>query len=356
MSVFSNLLHLYKKNGASNQPTEDFCTECLAGILKSDPLLSADFARRILKLKSETPFNVSTQRTFYSNRDGEQGRIDLVFESQDVLCFVEMKVHSAEGEGQLEKYDQILNEQPNTVTTHLRYCTLYNEEKNGFDNFEHFRWQDIAKYLHTKSNKNHLVREFYNFLKENKMAGNERFNHEDLVGLKVYNEIAAKAEGVFFSIKQSLGRFGNISGGINSGAQITKHNRLAVFCSGILGDSWSEALVSFDFDGSRYKGEPVVAVQIYVSNKNSSYKSFEEQAVAYYQDKMDNNKPIFFKSDEGHGAHIRYEKPLAMFFSEEEQLKAIQAWIENKLDKLMEFVINHPNLDWHSGIAVEMKH
>jgi len=338
---------LYIKSGASSTPVEDFCTECLAGILRSDDELLEEFAKTVLKIDSETPFKVSTQRTFYSTKNGGQSRIDLVFESQSVLCFVEMKVYSAEGDGQLEKYAQILYEQPNTVTTHLRYCTLYKEEKENFNNFDQFRWQDIARFLKPKVGENNLVNEFYNFLKEKNMAGNERFNHEDLVGLKVYSEIANKAEGVFSSIKDSLGRFGNISGGINSSAQITKHNRLAVFCSGILGDNWSEALVSFDFYGIRYAGEPVVAVQIYVSVKNSSYKTFVEHAVAYYQEKMDNDKPIFSKSDRGHGAHIRYEKPLALFFSEEEQLKTIQYWIEGKLDKLKKFVEENPDLDWN---------
>lgn len=346
MTVFSQLLSMYKKNGASATPKEDFCTECLAGILRSDHELLEEFAKSVLKIKYESPLKVSAQRTFYSKKNGDQGRIDLVFESQDVLCFVEMKVHSAEGYGQLEKYDQILSEQPNTVSTHLRYCTLYNEEKENFKNFDQFRWQDIARFLKTKVAKNHLIQEFYNFLKENKMAGNERFTHEDLVGLKVYHEIASKIDGVFTSVKPSLEKFGTTSGGANSGSQITKHNRLAVYSSGILGDNWSEVLVSFDFIGIRYKNEPVIAVQIFISTKNSNYKKFVEAASKYYQNKQEEGKIIFKKSEHGKGAHIRYEKPLALFFSEEEQLKAIQDWIEDKLISLMDFVKDHPNLDW----------
>lgn len=325
---------------------EDFCTECLVGILRSDLELLEEFSKNLLNIESDTPFNVSTQRTFYSKEINETGRVDLVFESQNTLCFVEMKVHSTEGHGQLKKYAQILSEQPNTVRTHLRYCTLYNEEK---ENLEQFRWRDIANFFKTRAHKNHLVREFYKFLKDNNMAGNERFNHEDLVGLKVYNAIATKVDGVFTSIKPSLKRFGSVGGGLDAGKHIVKHNRWAIYSYDIIGDkngNRSEVLVSFDFKGIRYEDEPVVAVQIYVNKKNYNYKVFEETAAKYFNGKTYNDKKIFKKSDQGHGAHIRYEKPLALFFSEDEQLKAIQEWIENKLDNLMQFITENPGLDW----------
>jgi len=67
--------------------------------------------------------------------------------------------------------------------------------------------------------------------------------------------------------------------------------------------------------------------------------------VSYWE--IDNSKTIFTRSDQGHGAHIRYEKPLAMFFSEEQQLRSIQHWIEDKLDKLMEFRKEQSGLGWN---------
>lgn len=346
MTVFGHLLSLYRKNGASSTPEEDFCTECLAGILRSDPKLLSDFIQEILKIESDAIFKVTTQRTFYLEEDSKKGRIDLVLESQTELCFVEVKVRSGEGFGQLKKYAQILTEQPKTVTTYLRYCTLYSEEKELQDNFEQFRWVDIARFLESRASENELICEFYNFLKENNMAGNERFNHEDLVGLKAYKNIADKVEDVFLSIKPSLDKFGSISGGTSSSSQITKHNRIAIYSSGILGENWSEVLVSFDFSGIRYKDEPVIATQIFVSTKNSNYTEFVESATKYYQGEQEEGKIIFKKSDKGHGAHIRYEKPLALFFSEDEQLKSIQIWIEGKLNKLMKFVSENQDLDW----------
>jgi len=344
MTVFSNLLRLYRKNGASATPEEDFCTECLAGILRSDSNLLKDFIQDILKIDSDSRFKVTTQRTFYTKEEGEQGRLDLVLESQEELCFVEIKVRSGEGPDQLKKYSQILREQNDTITTYLRYCTLYIEEKEPLENFEQFRWADIAKFLAKRTKHDKLIHEFYNFLKENNMAGNERFSHEDLVGLKVYGEIAQKVNEVFNLIKPKLENFGIVSGGLNASSHIMGHNRLALLCKGVLQDSNSEVLVSFDFIGMKFDDEPVVSVQLFVHRKNSFYQNFVEIAKMQYQNEKYKSKDILSTNE--YGAHIRYEKPLALFFSEEEQLQMISKWIEERLDEIMKFRNNHPELDW----------
>lgn len=344
MTVFKRLLNLYRKSDSLKTPMEDFCTECLAGILQSDSKLLQDFALKILKIESDTPFRISTQHTFNSKVYNRQSRIDLVFQSDSVLCFIEMKVNSTENERQLEKYAQILNEQPSNVSTYLRYCTLYNEEKIGLENFEQFRWADIAKFLVKRAEENKLIREFYNFLKAKNMAGNERFNHEDLVGLKVYSQIAKKVDAVFNEIKQKLAAFGSVSGGLNASSHILEHNRWALLCKNVIGDNSSEVLVSFDFVGMRYSDEPVVAVQLFVHQKCSAYKNFVEVASERFQNKKYHSKEIFSTNE--HGAHIRFEKPLALFFSEMEQLQAIQTWMEGRLDEILDFRNSNLNLDW----------
>lgn len=356
MSVFNNLLYLYKKSGASTTPMEDFCTECLAGILRSEDEILYDFIRQVLQIKSDSIFKVSTQRTYYT-KDGKQGRVDLVLESKSELCFVEIKVISGEQEGQLDMYDRILSEHPKL--TYLRYCTLYIDDKNNLDDFYQFRWADIARFMVTKSEKNSLIREFYNFLKENHMTGNERFNHEELVGLKVYGDITLKIMEVFSMVTPGLKeKFGTVSGGLYAPTQIKEQNRWAIYCKNILGTGDSEILISFDFKGYRYEDEPVVAVQLFVHARNDSYKNLSKVAHKYYQhknyNKGEDGKNIFLNDKHGNGAHIRFEKPLALFFSEDEQLKSIQAWIEDKLDKLMEFKNQHPDLDWNFGNKKEI--
>lgn len=344
MSVFNNLLHLYKTNGASNQPTEDFCTECLAGILRSDHKLFKEFVNQILQLPADEPYKIYTQRTYYTE-EGDQGIVDMVFESESYFCFLEMKVESGEGTGQLKKYGQILSELSTTKQdTYLRYCSLYIDNKKGNKNFNQFRWVDIADFLKPKIYENKLINEFYNFLKEKKMAGNERFNHEDLMGLKVYGDIAEKVKEVFSLVEKKLETFGRVQGGLNASSQITNHNRWATFCNGVIGKKGSEILVSFDFKGIRYPDEPVLAVQLFVNRKNTSYTEFTEVSATNYQDKKFEGKDIHAVRE--HGVHIRFEKPIALFFSEEPQLQIMSQWVEERLIEIRHFIEEHPNLPW----------
>jgi len=187
MTIFNDLLSLYKKHGASQTPKEDYCTECLASILRSNSDILQLFVKKVLGINTDKigivePIEVYTQRS-YRTIEGELGIVDLVFESEMMLCFLEMKVESGEGYKQLEKYQQILKERPNAgINLYLRYCSLYVDEKEGYDNFHQFQWVDIANFLKHYTKENYLVNEFYQFLKENRMTGNERFTHEDLVG------------------------------------------------------------------------------------------------------------------------------------------------------------------------------
>lgn len=346
MNLFNDLLSLYKKSGASNTPTEDYCTECLAGILRSESHILKQFAQKVLFIDTTDTFKIYTQRG-YKTEEGDLGIVDMVFESSSALCLLEMKVESGEGAGQLEKYQQILNERPqNSRKMYLRYCSLYVDKKEGYLSFKQFRWADIADFLKDNASGNQLIKEFYQFLKENKMAGNERFNHEDLIGLKVYGDIARKVHEVFSVVEEKLNTFGTVTGGINTSSQVTKHNRMATLCRDVIGENGSEVLVSFDFQGYLYQDEPVLAVQLFVHRKNTSFKNFVETAMEFYQDQAFEGKKKFI-NDREHGAHIRFEKPIALFFNEEEQLQEMTRWIESRLNEIKSFRNVTNQLDWN---------
>lgn len=355
MTVFENLLGLYKRGESLKTPMEDFCTEALSGILNSDPVILQQFTDDILELPSEEKYHLKTQQSYF-NREDKQIIVDMVFESSATICFLEMKVYAKEGYNQLDRYDHQLDELSRLIgkTTRLRYCTLYTDPKKRFkesDHFAQFRWADIAEFLKAYLGNNQLINEFYQFLKEKKMTGNERFNHEDLIGLKVYAEIAGKVNEVFSLVEEKLSTFGTLSGGLIASRQITNYNRWATFCNGVIGENGSEVLVSFDFQGSRYKDEPVISVQLFVNQKNTAYKKFVEVSTALYQDKKYEDKDIFSVGE--HGAHIRFEKPIAVFFNTENQLNTIANWAENRLDHIAEFRSNHDDLDWRFQSIVQ---
>lgn len=100
--LFINLLKLYSSY-RKNTPREDFFTEVLAGVLQSDQQLLNDYAREVLKLP-EDQFSLTTQARY------SDSVIDMVFEGKRCICFVENKIDSPEGYGQLSKYAQLLHD------------------------------------------------------------------------------------------------------------------------------------------------------------------------------------------------------------------------------------------------------
>ena len=96
--LFVNLLRLYSSH-RKKTPWEDFFTEVLAGVLQSDQQLLNDYAHEILKLP-EDQFSLLTQARY------SDSIIDMVFVGKRCICFVENKIDSPEGYGQLSKYAQ----------------------------------------------------------------------------------------------------------------------------------------------------------------------------------------------------------------------------------------------------------
>lgn len=351
MSVFSELLKLYKKGSSLKTPMEDFCTETLAGILRSDPELLQRFAEEILQLPSEESYNLKTQKSYYSDADGKS-IVDMVFESGSTLCFLEMKVHASEGYQQLEKYSKILFEYSmnKNKNVYLRYCTLYHDEKDGVslgDNFQQFRWVNIAKFLENQIEKNQLINEFYQFLKENKMAGNERFTYEDVIGLKNLNGVFEKVNGVFNEIKKPLeDKFGKSGGGITNTGQIMNHGRLSIYCLNVIGTDPSEVLVGFNFQGSKAGEGPFISVHLWLGNQNESYDKFKSKF-------KDDEKKIFdaFKSNtvsfrDKSGIGLFFEKPVSDFLEIDNQFSSITEWIIQCLNDIDDFKKNYPELGW----------
>lgn len=343
MSVFNDLLRLYRKN-ASITPMEDFCTEALAGVINSDKIILQRFAQTVLNLPSDESYVLKTQQSYF-NSDSKQSIIDIVLESETVICFLEMKVHAREGYNQLKNYERQLKEieQKKSKKGLLRYCSLYHDKKDNFiskDHFEQLRWANIASFLRNYTSSNELVNEFYNFLMENKMGGNQRFTYEDLIGLKVYADIAAKVNDVFNIVQEDLtNNFGKLSGGITNSSQITRHGRLAIFCTDVIGNTWSEVLVSFDFNRNTPGEGPVVAVQLFIKDDNSSFKDVKIAGKGF-------DKGNFEVDPEVNGGRIRFEKPLASFLEEEHQISEISSWIRDHIQIISDFKKLNPNLEW----------
>ncbi|MDR9367307.1 MAG: PD-(D/E)XK nuclease family protein [Balneolaceae bacterium] len=346
MTVYNRLLNLYGSGDSLRTPMEDFCTECLAGILSSSQDLLNEFVDEILNIPSNENFKLYTQKRYISDKN-QLNIVDLVFESTSTICFLEMKVYASEGVNQLIRYDQILKEQfeKEKENIQLRYCSLYYDRKEDFSkqsNFKQFRWADIASFFQSKINESDLINEFYQFLKEMKMAGNERFNYEDIVGLQRFGEITAKIDEIFQLLQPELEKsFGKTSGGVNASGQIKNHNRLALWCQYVVGDSWSEVLISFNFSGGMHSNGPTLVTQLWISKNNSQYDDIRKAA-------LKDEELSFIEDNANNGGAILFKKSLVYFLEEEDQIGQIKNWFSDSIQKLSDFKKERPDLEWKS--------
>ena len=124
--IYNRLLELYKKNRASEKtPLEDFITEILVGVLENDNELLDSFVNNILEIEG-TGFSIESQVKYNLDND-INCIIDIVVRNDENICFIENKVHSSEGERQLERYSKVLNEIHSFQGKNmfLRYCTKF---------------------------------------------------------------------------------------------------------------------------------------------------------------------------------------------------------------------------------------
>lgn len=76
-------------------------------------------------------FTIKSQRK-YQLKDDIDCIVDIVIENEAMICFLENKVNSSEGDRQLERYTKVLNEinVKRNKEVYLRYCTKYYDKKD----------------------------------------------------------------------------------------------------------------------------------------------------------------------------------------------------------------------------------
>lgn len=182
MDLFIKLFDLYSQ---SKKPLEDFTTELLAGVLQADAILLNEFVNEFLGIDGKD-FKLSTQKLYqYKDKKSidKKSIIDMVFENQDSICFLENKVNSTENLNQLSTYQKILNEQK-YKNKYLRYCTKFIDTKDVYNNFKQFRWHEIADFLENKYSDQVLVKLFIQFLKHHHMYKEINFSSREITQLQ----------------------------------------------------------------------------------------------------------------------------------------------------------------------------
>lgn len=335
LSIFDRLIKLYKRNRDSGKtPLEDYTTEVLVGILEERSFILDLFVNQILRIEGEG-FRIESQKK-YCLEDDTDCIVDIVIENGKTVCFLENKVNASEGERQLERYTQVLNnlKKSSKKNTYLRYCTKYYDKKEIREiDFYQFRWKDVYKFLNDLE-KDSIIDEYIEFLRGEGMATEGEFNFQDLIVLSQMNSTFSKINECLDDIKDCFE--------INFGKsrQTKKDNgiwryKLNLFCDG---NKYDEI-----YAGVRLIEENGVVVPYlncgFNFSTNSEYRSSIEKSI------MELIKFDFYEFENDFVGGY-FKKPLSDILSSQNQFEEIEKWYIDQFKIIKNFIEQTDYLDW----------
>jgi hypothetical protein len=326
--MFNQLLGLYKSH-RTNTPLEDFTTEAFVGILKINSEVRHEFLQNFLGF-TEGEYFLKTQ-VHYPLVEDNDCLVDFVIESDDLLCFIENKVNSVEGERQLERYSKVLNLQKKR-TTKLIYCTKYYEKKLiDIHDFQQIRWFEIAHFLRKFSN-NDIVKSFIEFLKRHDMAQELTLTSKDLLTLEnlqntlsIAYEYIERAEPLFKESFRGDFKYKKYS------SDSFKYNRLVNAIENVLGEG-ANSEIKYGFQLNSL----VVYVALYISNRHGSYVDLN-QFSKNCQDPFEVNRGEW-------GTSIEIKIPIANYLNDTEAESKINDFFKNSFVSFSDLISSYKTL------------
>lgn len=336
-NIFSQLLNLYRSN-LVKVPVEDYITEVFSGLLNSEQKLLDDYINNFLHIEG-SDFTVKTQVRYPT----QNSIVDMVFENKDTICFVENKVESSEGNGQLEKYSLILGKQ--NKRSYLVYCTKYldNKDKEIYESnckFIQCRWADIYDYFSTYPN-SQISNLFIDFMEHENLNSVADFNVQNILTMQNFYETIQKMDESLQVVSPEFTKYFGVpyTRDLASLKQIQRHNRYAIWTDNVLnGDGYSEILLAFGFDDN---SSPSIYIQFWCDKNHEQHLNFSKVVNKYC--------PAALKKHDELGTNVWYESSLLNFIASDNQFVDIKNWFEEHILKFNEFKLytqEHKLLEW----------
>ncbi|MCT4583781.1 MAG: PD-(D/E)XK nuclease family protein [Peptostreptococcaceae bacterium] len=336
MNIFNRLIKLYNKNENSTKlPLEDYTTEILVGILENNKEKLDLFVNKVLKIRGHN-FNIKSQKKYYLNNDSDC-IIDIIIENDEIICFLENKVNSFEGNRQLERYKNVLHnlKKKYNKEVYLRYCTKYYDKKeiDGID-FYQFRWKNIYNFF-CREKRDRIIDSYLEFLRGEGMGSEGEFNFDDLVVLSKMNSTLLKVRECLEDIKYIFE--------MNFGKSKESTNQYGIWryklCPFIEGHKYDEIYIGVRF--VEIKGSIVPYLNCgfcfcsKLENRNSMIR------------KMNELISFDFVSENEDFIDGEFRKPFSDILSSENHFEEIEKWYIEKIKKLKEFINETPYLNWN---------
>lgn len=346
--MFSALLRMYQSH-SSKTPMEDFTTELLRGVLASNQELIDDFVKYFFPIQ-ESGFGIETQKSYPTSK------IDMVISNKSTVIFIENKVNSVEGNGQLKKYAQILFEieKEEKKSCFLGYCTKWLDEKASEayeplkkERFKYFRWKDIYDFLKKSSISNDgLVKYFLKYLEQQEMSRANEFTIEDMISMRrMLPSYKAMEECVNNVIPIIKNLFGDVDGCSRIDLrrskiieEMEKNNRYGVYTKKLTsGEEYVTIFVGFTLmnEDKSYR-YPLLCVDFYVEE----YSDFLviSDVKSRYQRYCNDAEILEYDYDFGKGFNLLYEKPLSDFLGNSNQFEEINEWFAEKITSIHSYM------------------
>lgn len=352
-SLFTRLLNL----NTGNTPLEDFFTEIVAFFLDSNADLLVDFLKNLKVLDSIEYCNtcVSTQQTYSPLKHHKSSSrpdivIELVGNRYKDIVFIESKIGSQEGDLQLQRYAEILDQIQGFRRKFLLFATRDFEPKeksyvfqnlpNSSVEFYQFRWYQFYQFLRHHRNLA-FVSEITLFMEEYNMAHNNQFSAIDVIALANFTKSLKMMEEVMWGeVSNKFSQvIGNVKQKSTSMTQISNFGRYIMFT---FMPTWWCGL-GFLLKTPDHIGYPSLGLILEVDPKSPHrpeiIEAMKEISAKYGWQQYEINNPKAW-------SRIIREKSLQDFLAEEDHIVAIQNFFLESLDELKQIKSEYPSLPW----------
>jgi len=362
VSLFDTLLK--QKAKGDKTPTEDFFTEIFTHLLNNNRGIFINWLHYFSLSDldpDESDIKIATQETFGALEQHSSGsRPDVVIEVSDDkridVIFIESKIDSHEGEGQLKKYAEQLDRLSSINQATLVYVTRDYEKKDekeilincrstNLPKFKQLRWHEIYNFLKKYREESYLVNETIRFMEINNMAHNNQFSSVDILTLTNFPRVRRMMDETMKGEVSKL--FKKVTGGIAQDStlltQLRDSNRY-VYQLWQQEDMWCG--YGYWFDPSNIANYPDVGV-ILESYPNSPERDIIIAAMKEIANRCPDKWKGYDLTATKAWSGIWQLKSLKDFMPEENQVGAISSFFKEGINDLEAIKTEYPGLPWN---------
>lgn len=368
MSLFKKLLNLH----STSQPLENFFTEIVAYFFSRNKDIFIDWLKHhsIISEDNYSSINIATQKYYAPLAHHDSGsQPDIVVELSNgsiiEVIFIESKIGSREGEGQLKRYAEILDHLPNFSCRNLIYITRDYEPKNYFEilhssdtpfkvplnvKFHQLRWHEFYSFLNKLIIDDFLGKEILIFMEVKRMAHTNQVSSVDILTMINFNKTlnfmgATLSQDVHKNFKEAFPGYGS-----ESLKQWVDENRY------IISSNFPSSSKSLDFwcglgyfylNPDSLAEYPYLGIFLEVKPGYGKRPEIIEAMKKIVNETSTKWTPHSLSDFTIHDwPSIFYSKSLQEFLSQKDHVSSIKEYFFESIEALKKVQKNHPNLPW----------